>query len=581
MKTKTKQADTANIITEIQIKQIDFSPFNHRGKSKPITDDSLAELAESIKQHKVLQAVLIRPIAENNYQLVYGERRLRASKLAGQKTIPAIIRDLNDEEVKEIQLIENMQREDAHPMEEAQGIALLLTQQNTIAQIASRIGKSVAFVYQRNKLNDLIKPLQEMFIADAITISQAVKIARLDTESQQHLFDNHCADWIENEDFEFYGFDSIVGNYELDLTKAPFNTKDAKLDKSAGACTKCPHNTATTTSLFPEEETNARCTNRPCFENKCRLAEKAIFFASLKLYPDLPLAARSLASVEDYAPLERGLIVDFTRWQLEPVEPVRADFNWYDDEDDNDADFDSAVHEYNTQLKQFEDLCATGMCQKAIAVEKGNTGKIVYVFNNKGAAEESRIFNDKHRAADYTNAAKSKTLTPDIIDAERSRLRQREERSKELDTIKMQEAIYNDFIQCSGYTDPQAPQGASDRAAMIFLIYDVLGWYQQEELLNILFPGQEVNRTDFAMEFLLNATDQQLSFLIRHAMASKAGRESPTSLAGKVFKMLHNDTPGAQQEAIAAEFQAAEAQRLEKLEAKFVLLDKQAEKLTS
>ena len=88
--------------------------------------DALAELAESIAQHGVLQPLLVRPIDSLGYQIVAGERRWRASRMAGLKEVPVVIRDLTDEEVMEIALIENLQREDLSPIEEAKGYKVLM-----------------------------------------------------------------------------------------------------------------------------------------------------------------------------------------------------------------------------------------------------------------------------------------------------------------------------------------------------------------------------------------------------------------------------------------------------------------------
>lgn len=106
-------------------------------------DDALWELAESIKEHGVLQPLIVRPLTDGSYQLVAGERRWRASRLAGLSEVPVIVRALTDAEASVIALIENLQREDLNPIEEAEGISKLIEEYSfTQEQAAEKLGKS-------------------------------------------------------------------------------------------------------------------------------------------------------------------------------------------------------------------------------------------------------------------------------------------------------------------------------------------------------------------------------------------------------------------------------------------------------
>ena len=106
-------------------------------------DDALSELADSIREHGVLQPLIVRPMLDGSYQLVAGERRWRASRLAGLTEVPVIVRALTDSEVAIIALIENLQREDLNPIEEAEGISRLIQEHGfTQEQAADKLGKS-------------------------------------------------------------------------------------------------------------------------------------------------------------------------------------------------------------------------------------------------------------------------------------------------------------------------------------------------------------------------------------------------------------------------------------------------------
>ncbi|MDR3724873.1 MAG: ParB/RepB/Spo0J family partition protein [Terracidiphilus sp.] len=129
---------------EIAIEQIDRNPYQTRGQ---MDDAKLAELAASITANGVVQPILVRPLANGRFQLIAGERRWRASKLAGKKTIPAILRQVSDEQAMEITIVENLQRADLNPMEQSRAFERLSREFHmTQEQMAQRTGKDRASV---------------------------------------------------------------------------------------------------------------------------------------------------------------------------------------------------------------------------------------------------------------------------------------------------------------------------------------------------------------------------------------------------------------------------------------------------
>jgi ParB family transcriptional regulator, chromosome partitioning protein len=129
---------------EIPLDQIDRNPFQTRSQ---VNEDQLAELAASIVANGVVQPVLVRPLAEGRFQLIAGERRWRASQLAGKATIPAILRQVSDEQAMEITIVENLQRADLNPMEQARAFERLSREFHmTQEQMATRTGKDRATV---------------------------------------------------------------------------------------------------------------------------------------------------------------------------------------------------------------------------------------------------------------------------------------------------------------------------------------------------------------------------------------------------------------------------------------------------
>lgn len=131
-----------NSIQPVKLDIMDIEPNKEQAR-KQFDETALSELADSIAQHGVLQPLLVRPIIGGGYQLIAGERRWRASRIAGLTQVPVIIKELNDDEAAVISLIENLQREDLNPIEEAYGFASLIKDFDlTQEEAARRVGKS-------------------------------------------------------------------------------------------------------------------------------------------------------------------------------------------------------------------------------------------------------------------------------------------------------------------------------------------------------------------------------------------------------------------------------------------------------
>ena len=136
---------------------------NHNQPRKDFDEKALSELAESIEQHGVLQPLVVRPLANGSYQLVAGERRWRAARIAGLTEVPVVIKELTDEEVIEIAMIENLQREDLNPLEEALGYRYMMDELKiTQEQAAEKVGKSRPAVANALRLLKLPNEVQEM-----------------------------------------------------------------------------------------------------------------------------------------------------------------------------------------------------------------------------------------------------------------------------------------------------------------------------------------------------------------------------------------------------------------------------------
>lgn len=156
---------------------------NHDQPRKDFDEKSLSELAESIEQHGVLQPLVVRPLANGSYQLVAGERRWRAARIAGLTEVPVVIKELTDEEVIEIAMIENLQREDLNPLEEALGYRYMMNELNiTQEQAAEKVGKSRPAVANALRLLKLPNEIQDMVKNNLISPGHARALLGFDSE---------------------------------------------------------------------------------------------------------------------------------------------------------------------------------------------------------------------------------------------------------------------------------------------------------------------------------------------------------------------------------------------------------------
>jgi len=159
------------------------------GKYQPrshMDEGALAELADSIRAQGIMQPILVRPLsAAGQYEVIAGERRLRAAKLAGLKDVPVLVREVDDEHAAVMALIENIQREDLNPLEEAQGVRRLLDEFSlTHEQAAQAIGRSRSATSNLLRLLNLAQPVQTMLLAGDIDMGHARALLAVDAATQ-------------------------------------------------------------------------------------------------------------------------------------------------------------------------------------------------------------------------------------------------------------------------------------------------------------------------------------------------------------------------------------------------------------
>ena len=178
---------------EIMVKINQVEP-NRDQPRKDFDEDALVELADSIKQFGILQPLIVQK-KKDYYEIIAGERRWRAAKIAGVKEVPVIVKEFTDQEIVEISLIENIQRENLNPIEEAMAYKRLLEEFNLKQdEVAERVSKSRTAVTNSMRLLKLSPRVQQMIVDDMISTGHARALLAIDDEEQQYILANKIFD---------------------------------------------------------------------------------------------------------------------------------------------------------------------------------------------------------------------------------------------------------------------------------------------------------------------------------------------------------------------------------------------------
>ncbi|MFY9853176.1 MAG: ParB/RepB/Spo0J family partition protein [Terracidiphilus sp.] len=287
----TTTVQTQSEYRDLPLDWLVVSPTNPR---KTFDEAAMQELAASIRENGVLQPLLVRPRAERRFEIVFGERRYRGAAMAEKETVPVCIREMTDAQVLEAQLVENLQRQDVHPLHEAQGFAALLRLEEpkySVELIAAKCGKSAGYVTSRLRLTELAPAAVEAFTKDEIGLGHALLLAKLQSQQQEEALTacwqesytggskakrillpvRHLREWIEH-------------NILLELATAPYSKDDATLVPEAGSCHDCSKRTGHNTLLFEGiAAQHDSCSDPTCYAAKVDAHVKRTVAAKPKL----------------------------------------------------------------------------------------------------------------------------------------------------------------------------------------------------------------------------------------------------------------------------------------------------------
>lgn len=347
MKTSAVQTAGKNIVS-MALADIQPGSYNPR---KNFDETSLAELAESIEQQGVLQPIGVRPIADNRFEIVFGERRYRASLMAGLTEIPAVVMDISAEEAGDMAITENLQREDVTPIEEANAYQKLIDSgRHDVQSLAVQFGKTEAYIRTRLKFTTLIPEIALLLEQDEITVSVASEICRYGEEIQREVYDKHLKEDVQYGSWRgLKAADvarSIERQYTADLNRYSF-------DKTL--CLSCPHNT--NNMMLFREGGCGNCANRSCLAemNTSYLVEKAM--QMLAEHSTASLAHKTYnyneAAVEHLIALgyEVETLDAYTNeYPKTPIAPEKDDY-------DTPEEYEEAEKEYGEDMNGYKEEC--------------------------------------------------------------------------------------------------------------------------------------------------------------------------------------------------------------------------------
>lgn len=347
--TTANQSAAERNITLVSVANIQPSNYNPR---KRFDETGLDELAESIKQQGVLQPITVRPIADTDrYEIVFGERRYRASVIAGLEEVPAIISELSDEEAQEMAVTENLQRKDVTPTEEANAYKQFIDSgKHTVETLSVLFGKSENYIRTRLNFSTLIPELAELLDADVITISVASEICRYGEDVQREVYEKYLKEGIQH--YSSWRGRKAKEIAELIEQKFTIDLERYCFDKTE--CASCRHNT--NNLLLFNDGGCGQCSNRTCLAemNAAFLKEKAIQIAQQQ--PDIILCRdpyctnettveRLIASGYDVETINSCIA-----FPKNPIEPQIKDY-------DNSEDYEDALKEHEEEQADYMEIC--------------------------------------------------------------------------------------------------------------------------------------------------------------------------------------------------------------------------------
>jgi len=562
-------------IQNLSIDKVIPDPMQPR---KTFNEALLKQLSESIKKHGVLQPITVRKSGKE-YVIVMGERRFRASKLASKKTIPCIVRTYKNNDVLEVQIIENLQRQDVEPTEEAEAIAFL-SEKYSPSEIAKRLGRSDNFIRQRLKLAGLIEGFKHFIRNGDMTISLGIGVALFEPEEQQMMLETM------GEDFNAHQVNRMIKDQTFDLKKASFDIADKKLIVKAGACIECPFNAANQGNLFGDGK--MVCTKAACYESKksksfLNLIEKSkkeqiILVPEIQKYwADEERNQLIIAQLENSG-LKVYLLddVEIIERPIEPtIEAIKEEYQHYDySEEQLTEEYNDVLETYTEELETYNSAKENGFLNGIVFHPETYRHKEVFVK----IVEKSKSESTTHSAPLADRKMADCTPEEQIV-----KINEREIRKKQIENNKQFEEVV-EMIRETKYIETKKTLSLDEMVAFSLSLYENnLGYSsQQKYFTGLLGDTSKMTRIEIMENFKKKFKKETFHKLIRYVLTKQVHFGESNHVNNLTNISFYNAIQGYYKSKIAGiEKQYAEkkSKREERLKERITILEKQIQEL--
>ena len=575
VKEKLTQKAIGLQIENLSIAKVIPDPMQPR---KTFNEAHLQQLSESVKKHGVLQPITVRK-SGNGFIIVMGERRYRASKLADKKTIPCIVREYKNNDVLEIQIIENLQRQDVEPTEEAQAIAYL-SEKYAPTEIAKRLGRTDNFIRQRLKLAGLIDGFKHFVRNGEMTISLGVGVALFEPEEQQMMLETM------GEDFNAHQINKMIKDQTYDLEKASFDVNDKKLVPKAGSCVECPFNAANQGNLFGDGK--MVCTKSACFETKkskslLNLIEKSkkeniLLVPEIRQYwaddennqliiSQLEKNGLTVYLLDDVEIIENPIVPT--------IEAIKKEYQHYDySEDELKAELDEAMQNYKEALEKFNSA-------KEDAFKNG----IVF---HPDSFQHKEIFVKiveklKNDSTDYSAQLADRKMADCTPEEQIVKINEREIRKKQIENNKQFEEVV-EMIRETKYIDTKKTLSMDEMVAFSISLFENNVDYmsQQKYFSKFLGDTSKMTKVEMVENFKKKFKKEIFHKLIRYMLTKQVHFGESNHVNNLTNISFYNAMQGYYKSKIAGienEYADKRSKREARLKERITVLEKQIQEL--
>ena len=545
---------------------------------KTFNDDALQQLSESIEKHGVLQPITVRQL-NDHYVIVMGERRYRASKLAGKKTVPCIVRTYENNDVLEVQIIENLQRQDVEPTEEAEAIAYL-SEKYAPTEIAKRLGRTDNFIRQRLKLAGLIDGFKHFVRNGKMTISLGVGVALFEAEEQQMMLETM------GEDFNAHQINRMIKDQTYDLEKAAFDVNDKKLVPKAGSCIECPFNAANQGNLFGEGK--MVCTKAACFETKKSKSflnligkskkENILLIPEIRQYWADDENNQLIISQLEKNGLKVYLLddVEIIENPIEPtIESIKIEYQHYDySEEQLKAELEEAKQDYDEEFVKYNSAKENGFNNGILFHPETYSNKEVFV---------KIVEKSKNDSTEYSAPLANRKMADCTPEEQIVKINEREIRKKQIENNKQFEEVAQ-MIRETKYIDTKKTLSTDEMVAFSISLFENNVDYmsQQKYFSKFLGDTSKMTKVEMVENFKKKFKKEIFHKLIRYMLTKQVHFGESNHVNNLTNISFYNAMQGYYKSKIAGiekEYAEKRDKREARLKERITVLEKQIQEL--